>query len=135
MGVLTSLNELVDVTSASDTDVYLRYSPGPESDAEHPSRDHESGLIMPGVSVNPLRQPGWWTLPREDWVARRVCQYLRELVEGSRPWVLTGREVDFGPDNEPLVDEISPIAWLSNDLLDEANHRYRTRLDAGRATH
>lgn len=51
-----------------------------------------------------------------DWVARRVCQYLRELVEGARPWVLTGRVIDFGPDNEPLLDEVRPIAWLSGSL-------------------
>jgi Family of unknown function (DUF6098) len=115
--------------------VYLRYSPGPLADAVHPSTDHESGLVMPGLSANPLRPPAWWTLPVADWVARRVCQYLRELDEGARPWVLTGEEIDFGPDNEPLLGGIQPIAWLSPALLREARQRYHDRLEAGRATH
>lgn len=135
MGVLTNLAELVDLLSATDGEVYLRYSPGPVADAAHPSKDHESGLLMPGLSVNPLRPPAWWTLPVEDWLARRVCQYLRELAEDARPWVLTGRPVDLGPDNEPLLNDVVPIAWVSSELVTEAHQRYRARLDAGRATH
>jgi hypothetical protein len=134
MGVLTRLD---DLEALLDTEVepYLRYSPGPESDAVHPSKDHESGLLMPGVSVNPLRPPGWWTLPVRDWLARRVCQYLRELAENARPWVLTGRRIDFGPDNEPLLVDIVPIAWLSAELVVEAHEHYRHALNAGRETH
>jgi hypothetical protein len=64
-----------------------------------------------------------------------VCQYLRELDEGARPWVLTGRVVDFGPDNEPLLTEVRPIAWLSDELLAAARLRYQQQLDAGQATH
>jgi Family of unknown function (DUF6098) len=115
--------------------VYLRYSPGPVSDAAHPSTDHESGLVMPGLSVNPLRAPHWWSLPAADWVARAVCQYLRELAEGARPWVLSGEVVGVGPDNEPLLAEIRPIAWVSGSLIREAHQRYQERLAAGRATH
>ncbi|WP_231641716.1 DUF6098 family protein [Saccharomonospora sp. NB11] len=128
---LAQLAELVDSGDAP----YLRYSPGPESDARHSSNDHESGLTMPGVSANPLEAPGWWTLPLEDWLARRVCQYLRELDEGARPWVLSGRQVDFGPDNEPLLVDIQPVAWLAPELVDEARERYQSRLNAGAATH
>ncbi len=128
---LAELAELVRTGAAP----YLRYSPGPESDAEHPSTDHESGIVMPGVSVNPLEAPRWWARPLEDWLARRVCQYLRELDEGARPWLLTGRRVDFGPDNEPLLVDITPVAWLAPELLDEARDRYTTRFDAGAATH
>jgi hypothetical protein len=43
-------------------------------------------------------------------VARAVCQYLREIQEGACPWVLTGRVADTGPDNEPLLVNIQPIA-------------------------
>lgn len=131
MRTLDHLDELVELV-ALGLPLYLRYSPGPEADAEHPSVDKESGLAMPGHSANPLRVPGWWTLPVADWLARRVCQYLRKLHEGSRPWLLTGEEVDFGPDNEPLLVAVQPIAWLSADLVREAHHRYHTRFAAGR---
>jgi hypothetical protein len=134
---LPSLERLDELTTLVDSGVtvYLRYSPGPVADADHPSTDHESGLMMPGVSANPLAPPGWWSLPLMDWVARRVCQYLRELQEGARPWVLTGQVIDFGPDNEPLLDDVHPIAWLSPSLVEEAHRRYHERLNAGQATH
>ena len=131
MQTLDRLDELAELLD-HDLPVYLRYSPGPEADAAHPSVDHESGLPMPGHSANPLRVPGWWTLPVADWLARRVCQYLRKIHDGARPWVLTGDAVDFGPDNEPLLVRVQPIAWLSAELVREAHERYRSRLAAGR---
>jgi hypothetical protein len=134
MPTLDRLDELTLLIEHGEA-VYLRYSPGPEADATHPSKDHESGLLMSGVSANPLRPPRWWTRPPEDWVARAVCQYIRELDEGARPWVLTGRVVDFGPDNEPLLAEVQPIAWLSDELLAAARRHYREQLAAGQATH
>lgn len=132
--VLQRLDELTVLIDSGLT-IYLRYSTGPAADSSHSSTDHESGLVMPGLSANPLTPPGWWSLPSADWLARRICQYLRELTEGARPWVLTGRVIDFGPDNEPLVDDVRPIAWLSGSLLREAHQRYQERLDAGKATH
>lgn len=133
MPTLERLEELAGLLE-SGIALYLRYSPGPVADTTNLSTDHESGLVMPGLSANPLRVPRWWTLPPEDWLARRICQYLREIHQGSRPWVLTGKVVDFGPDNEPLLDEVEPIAWLSAGLVRNAHERYHQRLDAGRAT-
>src|SRR5689334_4137409 len=104
---LTRLAELAELLDLG-VPVYLRYSPGPEADAAHPSVDHESGLPMPGHSANPLRPPGWWTLPSADWLARAVCQYLGKVGAGARPWVLTGEVVDIGPDNEPLLVNTQP---------------------------
>lgn len=134
MPTLDRLDELTLLIDHGEA-VYLRYSPGPASDAVHPSKDHESGLLMSGVSANPLWPPRWWTRPAADWVARSVCQYRRELDEGARPWVLTGRVIDFGPDNEPLLTDVKPIAWLSTELLAAADKHYREQLDAGRDTH
>jgi len=128
---LTEIAELIE----TGTPLYVRYSPGPEADAAHPSTDHESGLLMPGVSANSLEPPRWWTRPVTDWLARRICQYLREVHEGARPWLLTGREIDFGPDNEPLLTDIHPIAWIAPELLDEAREHYRARFNAGQSTH
>ncbi|WAL63155.1 DUF6098 family protein [Amycolatopsis cynarae] len=134
MFTVYTLAELAELLSTEKT-LYVRYSSGPEADAQRQSTDHESGLPLPGIPANSLNPPRWWTLPAEDWLARRVCQYLRELREGARPWALTGREVDFGPDNEPLLDDVHPVAWLAPALLHEARERYQGNLDAGRATH
>lgn len=134
MFTVDGLTQLAEITRLGRR-VYLRYSHGPEADALHPSTDHESGLRMPGLSANPLAVPRWWSLDTRDWLARRVCQYLREVEEGARPWILYGEPVDFGPDNEPLLVDITPIAWLSADLVAEAHARYHSRLRAGATTH
>ncbi|MGW5055307.1 DUF6098 family protein [Actinokineospora sp. NPDC004072] len=134
MFTLLSLGELAEVCRMGPQ-LYLRYSAGPEADEGQASTDHESGLLMPGLSANPLAAPGWWTLPEEDWLARRVCQYVRELREGARPWVLHGRVVDFGPDNEPLLVDVHPVAWLDARLVAEARARYTERMNAGKSTH
>jgi hypothetical protein len=70
---------------------------------------------MPGLSVTPLHPEPWWTRPLVDWVARRLCKYL-ELADRTwdrRPWVLTGNVVGYGPDHEPLVDNVRPLACRS----------------------
>ncbi|GGH41853.1 hypothetical protein GCM10010921_14670 [Microbacterium album] len=125
--------ELVDLVR-SRPESYVRYSAGPEHDASEQSRDTESGLDLPGLSVNPLHPEAWWTRPLEDWLARQVCQYA-ELAEKNRDrfaWVLDGRMVGRGPDCEPLLADIQPLAILTPRLLDEATARYERNFDAHR---
>ncbi len=113
--------------------LYVRWSEGPADDQDG-SVDTESGLTLPGLSVNPLHAESWWTRPFEDWLARQVCQYreLREKNPGRFAWALSGAEVGRGPDCEPLLREVIPIARLEERLLDEADARYRARFHACR---
>lgn len=84
--------------------------------------------------MNPLRPEDWWTRPVEDWLARQVCQYkeLQEKNPDRFAWVLRGVEVGRGPDCEPLLRGVVPIARLSDELLDEATTRHEEKFDAGR---
>ena len=129
---IATLAELVDVVRSHER-AYVRYSEGPARDRDG-SVDTESGLTLPGLSVNPLHPEQWWTRPLEDWLARQVCQY-RELQHKNPDrfaWVLTGAEVGRGPDCEPLLRDVRPIARLDDGLLEEADARYETRFHAGR---
>ncbi|MCP2636096.1 DUF6098 family protein [Microbacterium sp. HD4P20] len=128
---ITTLEDLVDVVRRHDR-AYLRYSEGPSNDREG-SVDTESGLTLPGLSVNPLHPEQWWTRPLEDWIARQVCQYrdLQQKNPDRFAWVLSGVEVGRGPDCEPLLREVTPIARLDDRLLDEADRRYKVRFRAG----
>lgn len=112
---------------------FVRYSEGPESDAAEASRDLESGLELPGLSVNPLVPEDWWTRPDEDWLARQLCQYrhLAQRHPERFPWVLAGRVVGRGPDCEPLVADVEAIARVSDAALAEAEERYDDRFDRG----
>lgn len=126
---LADLEEL----AAEAPGLYIRYSHGPERDADGGSIDTESGLELPGLSVNPLHPEPWWTRPLGDWIARQLCQYkhLQEKNPERFAWVLRGRQVGRGPDCEPLLVDVLPVARLSPQLLAEAERRYRENFDAG----
>ena len=133
METIDDLDELTDLVGG-DTRIYIRYSGGPERDAEHDSMDYEAGVSLPGLPVTNLWPEPWW--PREpiDWIARRVCKYL-DLAENApdrRPWVLTGTVAGYGPDHEPLVTDVEPIAWIGERAVEQAHERYVRRFNVGR---
>ena len=113
--------------------LYVRYSEGPDHDFGSTSVDTESGLELPGLSVNPLDPEPWWTRPTEDWLARQLCQYkhLRDRNPERIAWVLRGRIVGRGPDCEPLLTDAQFVAELADDLLGEAEQRYHDHFAAG----
>ena len=130
--VLSSLDELCDAVSP---DVFVRFSKGPEDDVDTGSTDYESGLELPGLSVNPLQPEAWWERPLQEWLARQICNYVHiqeESDDDRRAWVLTGRVVARGPDNEPLVTDYRPVAWLSDDLIRQAKALYRKAFDVAK---
>ena len=129
LDVITSLDELAALV---DDDVYVRYSKGPDDDRNTTSRDYESGLDLPGLSVNPLAPEAWWQRPVEDWLARQICNYVHiqeESDDERRGWVLRGSVAARGPDNEPLITDYRPLAWLSDEVIAEAKRRYQSRFD------
>jgi hypothetical protein len=131
--VIRQLGQLAEL-ACDDQDVYLRYSRGPEADAQRASRDYESGLELPGLSVIPLTPPAWCSRPVPDWLARQVCKYV-QLADGEparQAWVLSGRKVGLGPDQERLLADPCPMAMLSDAVLEQARRHYQERFDVGR---
>ena len=132
--MITKLAELAELV-ATVPDLYVRYSAGPEHDEAQVSRDHESGLEMPGLSVNPLQPEPWWVRPLEDWLARQLCQYAhlqQKSPDERHAWVLTGPAVGRGPDCEPLIAPATFVAWIDDAVVAEARDVYRERFDVGR---
>jgi hypothetical protein len=114
--------------------LYLRYSKGPGADAEQPfSHDYEAGVDLPGLSVTTIQPEYWWPRPTQDWVARRICKYADLGEEEDRfPWLLRGRVVGYGPDHEPLVRDVEPVARISDRALHQAKACYEERFEVGR---
>ena len=135
MRVIDELDELTELVTGADQ-LYLRYSAGPERDAEHPSRDHEAGVDLPGLPVTTVRPEPWWPRPPADWVARRVCKYLdlAETADDRFAWLLRGKVAGEGPDHEPLITEPDPVARLGDRLIEQARGRYHARFDVGRTS-
>ena len=138
MGDIPRLSGLADVVALvrERPDAHVRYSRDPRTGAGRGSTDTESGLELPGLSVNPLGAEAWWSRPLDDWIARQLCQY-RHLAgedddEEREAWVVAGREVGRGPDCEPLLADVEVLAVVGEDALDEAEARYRAVFDAGR---
>lgn len=123
ISTVSSLDELAELLERGEP-LYIRWSRGPDVDAGTTSRDELTGVELPGLCVNPLSLESWWgdRSPRM-WAARRLYDY-RHLQEqrgaGVRPWILRGTEVGRGPDNEPIVDDIEPVAWVSDAVVSEA---------------
>ncbi|MFF0492715.1 DUF6098 family protein [Nocardia sp. NPDC003482] len=130
--VVETLDELTDLITHNP--LYLRYSHGPEADAEAgPSRDYEAEVTLPGLSVTTLVPEPWWPRPAREWVARRLCKYSELGAERGRfAWLLTGHEVGRGPDHEPVVTAITPVARISDTVIDEAQKLYHDRFQVGR---
>jgi hypothetical protein len=131
--VLDRLQDLAEVVN-SRQGLYVRFSDGPEDDRSKTSVDYESGLTLPGLSANRLDPPSWWSRSLADWLARQVCQYahLRERSPSHRGWVLAGTVIDRGPDDEPLLSDIEPVAWLGEPLLTQSKTWYEEHFHPGR---
>ncbi|MEV7081204.1 DUF6098 family protein [Streptomyces sp. NPDC093516] len=122
--VVRTLDELAELVDG-DQDLYVRWSRGPGTDLrDGSSTDELTGVPMPGLSANPLDVEEWWEdRPVRLWVARRLYDYAHlphEKGPGVRPWVLTGKEIARGPDNEPLVIDVRPLGWVDLRVIDEA---------------
>ncbi|WP_437089098.1 DUF6098 family protein [Streptomyces sp. enrichment culture] len=124
MTTFTTLRDLTALVTARHG-LYVRWSLGPGKDLSAiSSTDDLTGVAMPGLSASPLDVEGWWgDRPPGVWVARRLYDYShlpRVKHSGTRPWVLAGREVARGPDNEPLVTDVEPLGWIDARVIAEA---------------
>lgn len=128
MEQLTSLAALAELVRERQG-LYVRWAPTPEH-RPGTSRDELTGVPLPGLSVNPLDPEPWWRdQPLELWLARRLYDYchLRHVrPRKTQPWVLSGRIVGSGPDNEPLLTDPEPVARIATTVLDEARELLRT---------
>lgn len=133
MRTVESLDELTALLERHP-DLYIRWSAGPDADADRTSRDSLTGAPLPGLCANPLAVEDWWgDRSLRLWVARRVYDYhhLRhERGPDVRAWVLRGQELGRGPDNEPLVACHEPVAWVADHVVDECE-RIVTDADPG----
>ncbi|GAA3398735.1 DUF6098 family protein [Streptomyces roseoviridis] len=124
MTTVRSLDELTELIGTRRP-LYIRWSLGPQTDLSTPtSRDGLTGVELPGLSANPLDVEDWWgDRSLRTWAARRLYDYshLPRVRDGRvRPWLLHGREVGRGPDNEPLVRDVRPVGWVDERVIAQA---------------
>jgi hypothetical protein len=122
-----SLDELVELVDGWDSDrpLYVRWTRSLERDLDNEvSRDELTGIELPGLSANGLGVEPWWGgRSTRAWLGRKLYDYQhlpRRRGEGTRPWVLTGREAARGPDNEPLITDCEVVAEIGDAVIEEA---------------
>lgn len=128
--MIAHLDEVAElVRSRSDLDV--RFSEDIQADVGTRTLDAESGILLPGLSVNPLTPEDWWSRPTVEWVARQLCQYAHLLDQEPRrkAWLIVGRVVGRGPDREPLLADIDVVDQIADDVLREAETMYGVRFN------
>lgn len=112
--------------------LHVRTSQGYAVDLERGSVDPVSGLELPGLAADPLDPEPWWTRDRREWIARQLRPHRG--VEGvdreEFAWLLRGRIVGRGAENEPLLTDVDVVARVAECLLDEADQVYRESFPA-----
>lgn len=123
--VITSLSELAALLD-NRRGLFIRWSQDLSRDeATRRSRDALTGAALPGLSANPLDVESWWgNRSTELWVARRLHDYSHirhDRGPGVKAWILAGREVGRGPDNEPLIEYEEVVAIVDEAVMREAD--------------
>jgi hypothetical protein len=94
------LDSLVDLERMvkQSADFYVRYAEGWDADRERGSKNHESGIEMLALSVNPLSPELCWTRPLTDWLARQLCQFKHLFGEypKRKGWIAHGNNAGRG---------------------------------------
>jgi len=124
--VLESIDDVVAIVAKSGRPVFVRFSSAVPDGDDEASIDHETGLELPGLSVNPLNPPAWWRgRELEEWVVRRICTYahLQARDPDRSCWLVPGVVVDRGPDNEPLIVPDRPLAKIAREVVEECRER------------
>jgi hypothetical protein len=90
----------------AEKELYVRYTPDLDADLKYEtSTNHQNGDLLAGLSVNPANQ---------------LTEYVYCSTSNTICYLLTGREVGRGPDNEPLLKGISPVAIVDYDVIHAA---------------
>ena len=125
MPVLKRIHDIAEVVrqrQAAGQQIFVRYSRGPAADAKsgYRSRDHQTGAVHPGLSVEIVSGP------------RSLADYSHLLVKGlpgTRCWLLAGTVVGRDTDNACLLTDIEPVAWVADDLIRRIARAYRQKTD------
>ena len=121
--VLDTLSQVVELC-ANQPNVYLRFSYTPDDRDAAARRERESGYLLPGVPAWPLCPESWWGAGSRVWVARQLARRGYLARAGAEPWLVTGEVRGRGPDCEPLIANLTPVAHIHTRVLAEADETY-----------
>jgi hypothetical protein len=124
---MKTLKTLADVRAAiatADAEVFVRWSRGPVADAKMGwiSKNHASGQMESGLSVNPL------DLDDEYEALSQIAEY--QFLDQPVCYLVAGERVGRGSDGEPVIADCRPIAKIHASLVWTKEQRELLRLRA-----
>lgn len=98
--------------------LYIRWTSDINGDIRRGhSRNHQTGALESGLSVNPLRND---VLSGASFVAGQILEYqYLSIGTGARAYLLTGDVAGRGSDNEPVISSAQVIGEISDAVLAE----------------
>lgn len=119
MKAIEAFEELIDLVEQSTVPLYIRWARvAPTRDIRlRASRNHATGRLEAGLSVERITPPADWPYPLRGYVAQQLTSYSSL---GGRPYLLTGEEVGRGADNEPLLGDRRLVATIAEAVIAEA---------------
>ena len=132
MRTITSLDEVIEMAQAmhaAGQTLYVRYSKGPAVDAKggNRSRNHATGEIHGGLSVNALTDHEYEPSTDRGWIIQQLAEYSFMVLQGGRGtrcWLLTGTPCGRGADNELVVEDVAAVAYVAPAVVDAASVAY-----------
>ncbi|WP_324649998.1 DUF6098 family protein [Georgenia sp. H159] len=121
--VLHTIGQVVELCGTR-TDLYVRFSYTPDDRDVAARRERESGNLLPGVPAWPLCPESWWGAGARVWIARQLARRAHLAHAGAEPWLVAGEVRGRGPDCEPLIAQINPLARINQRVLAEAEEDY-----------
>lgn len=124
INTLDELEAIVTKLQAEGKRVYVRYSRHPVADCKRGySINHANGDEEAGLSCNSLQCPSWYPVNGRKvrgYLAMQVGDYsYMRFQGGAKGWLLTGTYCGRGSDNEALVSDARPVAYISDTLIEE----------------
>lgn len=116
-------------TGEAGKHLFVRYSHGPKADSagDWTSMNHGSGQNEGGLSVNNLTDYKYGLHAHGDpnYVAQQLREYdfLRQDDERNKPYLVHGDIAGQGGDNEPVIRNVKPLAFVHPDAIEEARQR------------
>lgn len=84
----------------------------------------KSGNLLPGVPAWPMSPEPWWAAGARVWIARQLARHAHRAHAGAEPWLVAGEVRGRGPDCEPLIAQLTPLARIDQAVLTEADEAY-----------
>lgn len=131
MKTIKTLDDVVEMVSSTDANLFVRYCAHPKKDIERGrSTDYATGRAHEGISTETLVdiRHGVWSRGDKFYIAMQISSYsfMRyQGLSGTKAYIFTGEYVGADSDNAYLISATAVVAALTESCVEEAIAYYQ----------